>query len=160
MSDEQAATPPKKKKSRWLWIMLLLVLMLGGGGAGAWYMLYMQPAQAQGQDEAAEPTPAPALYSELRPAFVVNLAGNRFLQLEIDLMARDAAVIEAVKRHNPAIRNDLLLLLGSQKPSDLQSLEGKVTLQQQVLEAINAILDAREQGLAVEEIYFSSFVMQ
>ncbi len=159
MSDEQAPNPPKKK-SRWLWIVLLLVLMLGGGGAAAWYVLVMQPAQAQLDGEAPEPTPAPALYSELRPAFVVNLAGNRFLQLEIDLMARDAAVIEAVKRHNPAIRNDVLLLLGSQNPSELQSLDGKLTLQQSVLDAINAILAAREQGLAVEEIYFSSFVMQ
>lgn len=156
MSD-QKAPPAKKKKSRWPWFVLLL-LLLGGGGGGAWYMLYMQPAQSV--DENAEPTPAPALYTELRPAFVVNLPGNRFMQLEIDLMARDATVIEAVKRHNPAIRNDLLLLLGSQKPSDLQSLDGKLALQQAVLEAINSILKARENALAVEEIYFSSFVMQ
>lgn len=157
MSDEKAPSP-KKKKSRWPWFLLLLLLLLGGGGAGAWYMLYVQPAQAA--DQAAEPTPAPALYSELRPAFVVNLPGNRFLQLEIDLMARDGAVIEAVKRHNPAIRNDVLLLLGSQNPAELQSLDGKLALQQAVLDAINAILAAREKALAVEEIYFSSFVMQ
>ncbi len=156
MTAEAAAAPPPKKKGKLIWIVLLLIL--SGGGGGAWYYFKMLPAQAEAA--AAEPTPAPTLYFELRPAFVANLAGGRFLQVELDLMARDQAVIEAVKKHNPAIRNDLLLLLGSQKPSDIDALAGKLAVQQAAADAINAILEKRENGLQVEEVYFSSLVMQ
>ena len=75
-------------------------------------------------------------------------------------MVHDQAVIDAVIRHNPAVRNDILLLLGSQKPADIESLEGKLAVQQATADAINAILAERETDLKVEEVYFSSFVMQ
>lgn len=153
------ATPaaPKKKSKRWLWISLLL-LLLGGAAAGAWY--WQQQRQAESIQAEAEPTPPPTLYFELRPAFVANLPGGRFLQVELDLMAHEQAVIDAVEKHNPAIRNDLLLLLGNQQPAEIASLEGKLKVQQAAAEAINAILARREQGLAIQEVYFSSFVMQ
>ena len=169
MSAEAVAPTPQasadantgaKKKSKW-WLWLLLVLIAAGGGA-AWYVLVKMPAQAAMalESDDAEATPAPTLYFELRPAFVANLAGNRFLQIEIDLMSNEQAAIDAIKRHSPVIRNELLLLLGSQKPADLQTLEGKKALQQEVLESINAVLSQREGDLQIAEIYFTSFVMQ
>lgn len=149
---------PKKKKKRWVWILLFLML-LAGGGAGAWYYFQLMPAE-QEQTAEAEPTPAPTIYFELRPAFVANLPGGRYLQVELDLMAHEDAVIEAVQKHNPAIRNDILLLLGSQDPSEIATLQGKLKVQQAAADAINSILKRRETDLAIEEVYFSSFVMQ
>ena len=156
--SEQAAPEAPKKKGKLLWIILVLVLLLaGGGGAAAWFFLNGEPAEEQASDE---PLPPPTIYFELRPAFVANLIGGRFLQVELDLMVHDQAVIDAVIRHNPAVRNDILLLLGSQKPADIESLEGKLAVQQATADAINAILAERETDLKVEEVYFSSFVMQ
>lgn len=161
MSAQQAppvaapAAAPKMKK-KWPWIVLVLLLVSGSTGA-AWYVLKVIPAQDQAE---AEPPPPPTIYHELRPAFVANLPGGRFLQVELDLMAHDQAVIDAVERHNPAIRNDLLLLLGNQNPSEVASLEGKLNVQREAVQAINTILAKREQNLKVEEVYFSSFVMQ
>lgn len=157
MSD--AAAPAPKKPSKLLRI-LLPVLLLAGAGGGAYYFMFMQTAPLE---ESGEKAPPPAIYAELRPAFVVNLEGpdaSRFLQVEVDLMAREQAALDAVTTHNPAIRNNLLLIFGSQRYQDLQTRQGKETLQQRVLEEINSILTQREKGLAIEEVYFSSFVMQ
>ncbi len=157
----EAAAPPKKSKL--IWVVLFLVLLLfGGAGAAAYYFLVVQ-APDETEEVSEEEVVPPALYFELRPAFVVNLSGpdsSRFLQVEVDLMARDQAVLNAIQAHNPAIRNALLLLFGSQRAADLQTREGKEALQRNVLDSINDILASREEGLAVEEIYFSSFVMQ
>ncbi len=160
MSEEAANPTPSKKKSRAIWLVLAL-LIGGGGGGAAYYFLVMQPQQAEA--DTAEQGPAPALYLELRPAFVVNLSGQdsgRFLQAEVDLMARDQAALDAVNTHMPAVRNNLLLIFGSQRYAELQSRDGKEALQRQVLDEINAILGQREGDLQVEEVYFSSFVMQ
>lgn len=160
MSEQAAETP--KKKSKLIWILLILLLLGGAGGGAAYYFLVMNKAPAEAEESAEAPTP-PALYMELRPAFVVNLSGrdsSRFLQAEVDLMARDQAVLDAVQAHSPAIRNALLLIFGSQALADLQTREGKEALQQKVLDEINQILASRDQELMVEEVYFSSFVMQ
>lgn len=158
MSDAPAEAVKKKSK---LPLFLALILLLGAGGAGAAWYFKLLPGTAS--EEVAVDMPAPPIYMDLRPAFVVNLEGpdaNRFLQVEVDLMTRDQAVVEAIKTHMPAVRNSLLLLLGSQRYQSLQQREGKLALQQAVLDAINRILDERSPGLVVEEVYFSSFVMQ
>ncbi len=160
MSEEAATPTPEKKKSKAIWLILAL-LIVGGGGGAAYYFLVMQPQQAETAEQ--EEGPKPALYLELRPAFVVNLSGpdaGRFLQAEVDLMARDQAALDAVNTHMPAVRNNLLLIFGSQRYAELQSRDGKEALQRQVLDEINAILGQREGDLRVEEVYFSSFVMQ
>ncbi len=160
MSEEAetpTATPKKKSKAIWL---ILALLILGGCGAG-YYFLVMQAQESESAE--TEAGPPPALYLELRPAFVVNLSGQdagRFLQVEVDLMAREQAALDAVTTHMPAVRNNLLLIFGSQRYADLQSRDGKEALQRQVLDEINAILGQREGDLQVEEVYFSSFVMQ
>ncbi|MGJ8669711.1 MAG: flagellar basal body-associated FliL family protein [Oceanococcus sp.] len=158
MSAEPAPAAPKKKR-KWPMLVFLLLLMSGGGGGAGYYFLVLAP-QAAAEAAEALPTPAPTVYFELRPAFVANLVGGRFLQVELDLMARDQTVIDAVVKHNPAIRNDILLLLGNQKPSAIESLDGKLAVQKAATESINAILAKRENGVQVEEVYFSSFVMQ
>jgi flagellar FliL protein len=159
MSEAEAAMP--KKKSKLIWILPLL-LVLGGAGAAGYYFFVLKSAPAA-EDETSESASGPALYRELRPAFVVNLEGadaSRFLQLEVDLMARDQASLDAVQTHNPAIRNNLLMIFGSARYQDLQTRDGKEALQGRVLEEINMILAEREHGLKIEEVYFSSFVMQ
>lgn len=104
-----------------------------------------------------------ATYFALSPAFVVNLNDSevsRFLQVDMEVMTRDPAVVEAVKLHMPQIRNSLLMLLGQQKMHELDTREGKEALQKQVLEAIQTILTTETSKPGVEAVYFTSFVMQ
>jgi flagellar protein FliL len=107
---------------------------------------------------------APALYVKLDPPFVVNFEAKglmRFLQVQVEIMTRDPATADLLKLHDPVIRNDLLMLLGNQTHEMVSSREGKEKLRLEALKAIGQIV-SNEGGDAklVEQLYFTSFVMQ
>ena len=104
------------------------------------------------------------LYQDLEPAFVVNFQGSpeaRVLQVAISVASEDPAAIDAVKKHTPMIRNNLLMLMSAEDPAALKTAEGKDALRAKILEEINAIVkkQARKKD-AIEEIYFTAFIMQ
>ncbi|MGX2041281.1 flagellar basal body-associated FliL family protein [Methylocaldum sp. MU1018] len=106
----------------------------------------------------------PMIYYALDPAFVVNFKSNpdaRLLQVGFSVASKNQAVIDAVKKHSPMIRNNVLLLLSGQDPAALKTAEGKEALRGRLLDEINAIVSkqtGRRDG--VEEIFFTGFVMQ
>ena len=105
----------------------------------------------------------PAIYHPMTPSFVVNIGdsdASHFLQIEMQVGARNAAAVEALKLHDPQIRNALLMLLGAQTLADIGSREGKEALQQKVLAEIQRILKAETGKTGVDAVYFTSFVMQ
>ena len=107
---------------------------------------------------------APALYVKYEPPFVVNFDAKgvmRFLQVSMEVMTRDAATSEVIKLHEPKIRNNMLMLLGSQTSETIGSMEGKEGLRKQALETIAKVVEEEGgEGKKVEDIYFTSFVMQ
>lgn len=119
---------------------------------------------AEGADgEGEDGKPAAAIYVPMQPAFVVNIGNSdasNFLQVEMQLRARSDKAVEALKLHDPQIRNALLMLLGSQQLADVTTREGKEALQRKVLEEIQRILKAETGKTGVDAVYFTSFVMQ
>jgi len=113
--------------------------------------------------KAAEPK-APAIYVEFQPPFVVNFDAKgvmRFLQVSIQVMTRDHETSEMVKLHEPKIRNNMLLLLGAQTLDTISTTEAKEELRKKALETIAKIVeDEGGEGKKVEDLYFTSFVMQ
>jgi len=111
----------------------------------------------------AEPK-APAIYVEFTPPFVVNFDAKgvmRFLQVSIQVMTRDHETSEMIKLHDPKIRNNMLLLLGSQTLDTISTMEAKEELRKKALETIAKIVeDEGGEGKKVEDLYFTSFVMQ
>ena len=174
MAEEELELEEGEKKSskKMIIIITLAVLLLGGGGVGAWLMLSgdepaVEGEQAAGEEQAAteeeEPTGKEALYHQLHPAFVVNFHANptaRLMQVTMEVMAKSDKYIEAVKEHEPRIRNDLLMLLSTQDPASLRSREGKEKLQQDVLQAIQDVIREETGKPGVEQVYFTAFVMQ
>lgn len=183
-TDKQA--PPRKGslKKIILWAALGLVT-LGGIGAGALFLTgnvekltsWLSGAEAA-ESEAASPNgknakgkkagkkkepPAPAQYYAFDPPFVVNFADEthvRFLQVSMEVMTRDPQVVETVKTHTPAIRNSILLLLGSQTYADLITREGKEKIRADSLAEIQKVLKDQTGKDGVEAVYFTGFVMQ
>jgi len=85
----------------------------------------------------------------------------RFLQVSIQVMTRDHETSETIKLHEPKIRNNMLLLLGSQTQDSISTTEGKEALRKQSLETIAKVVeDEGGEGKKVEDLYFTSFVMQ
>ncbi|MEO8308286.1 MAG: flagellar basal body-associated FliL family protein [Pseudomonadota bacterium] len=156
-----AAETKPKPKGRLLIIIVAAVVLLGGA-AGAYFFL-RKPADTKAEATHAA-VKAPAIYIALEPPFVSNFdatAGTRFLQVTVQLMTRAPEMVEFLKQHDPVIRNDLLLLFGTQKVDEVSTLEGKEKLRAAALEAIRKIVVA-EGGKPeeLEAVYFTSFVMQ
>jgi flagellar FliL protein len=169
-SSSKAAAPAEKKAGKpWLLIFGIVVLLAGGGGAATWFL--SKPANAHAAEGAAADAkpaggvPAPAQYVALEPAFVVNLEGgggvSRYLQVEVQLMTRDATAAKDLETHAPAIRAGLLMLFSQQQAESLGSRAGKEKLQAVALAEVNRLLKA-ETGTpkAAEALMFTSFVMQ
>jgi len=106
----------------------------------------------------------PALYVPLDPPFVVSFEGangeTRFVQLTLQAMARNEKTIDAVKQHAPAIRNSFLFLISGYKVEELATLKGKEKLRAEMLVAANEIMEKNTGSAGIEELYFTSLVIQ
>jgi flagellar FliL protein len=161
-ADAEAA-PAKSKK--WLIIGIAAFLVVAGGGAAAWLLMGQGDTHGKKQDaaKAKEPLAAP-LYVALDPPFVVNFEGEqlvRFLQITVQVMTRDPATVEVLKANDPVVRNDLLMLFANQKYEVVAARAGKEKLRSDALTAIRHVVES-SGGKAdhVEQVYFTSFVMQ
>jgi flagellar FliL protein len=154
---------PKAKAPVLAMIIAVVFSAAASGGAAFWFSSHGAANAGHAAEAKKEEAKAPAQYLALEPVFTVNLEdedASRFLQVEIQVMARDAATLEAIKLHQPRIRNALLLLLGQQKTQQIADRAGKEKLQAQVLAEIQKILKAETGKPGVEAVYFTSFVTQ
>lgn len=154
-----AASDKKRKLPLWV-ILAIATVVIGAGVGGALALHLFGSSSAHGKPQAPS---GPPIYLPLKP-FVVNFqAGQvvRYLQVSIQVMSRDPKTIGLLKQNDPMIRNDLLLLLGSQQYRALDTEAGKEQLRAQVLGVIRkvAVENGGKAGL-VEAVYFTSFVMQ
>jgi flagellar FliL protein len=159
--DAEAA--PKSKK--WLIIGVIGFLVLAGGGVGAW-LAFGGHNDTHGKKVAEKPKEpqGPPLYVALDPPFVVNFEGDqvvRFLQITVQVMTRDPAAVEILKANDPVVRNDLLLLFGNQKYEVVAQRAGKEKLRSDALATVRHVVQsAGGQPDRIEQVYFTSFVMQ
>lgn len=158
-------------------IVIAVTLILVGGGTGAYFMGMLPfggeaeaASSGHGEEEVeldshGNPIPAggEAQYLPINPPFVVNfthLGTLRFLQISLEVMYEDEAVLEKVEESMPAVRNELILLLSDQKFEKLSSLEGKEELRSEMLAAINnRVLDEAHADVH-GEVFITNFVMQ
>jgi flagellar FliL protein len=162
---------PAKKGGKLLWIVIGVVV-LGGGGAAAFLLSSHKAAAKPAADAAADASGAappavphaPPIYYKFDPAFVVNFGseGNtRYLQITVETMSRDPAIIEEIKTNEPAIRNDLVLLFSAQQYDALVTQDGKDHLRQATLDTIRKTVAAEgAKSELIEGVYFTSFVIQ
>lgn len=112
---------------------------------------------------AKDDKPKSSFYAPLDPAFVVNFEDGgrmRYLQLTIEVLTTDEAVKEDIKKHMPLIRNNLVMLLSGQTPAGLAGREGKERLRHEALAEVRRIMEQQTGKPVVEDLYFTSFVMQ
>ncbi len=162
-ADAKAAKPAKSGKAFLLIAVIAVVAVAAAGGAGWYFAQKKTPGHAAAEPAAAK-IPAPAQYFPLDPAFVVNLnnasSGAQFLQVEIQLMTRDPAALEILKQQAPGIRAKLLMQLSQVNADSLTTLEGKEALRKQALASVKTMMTAETGRPIVEDLVFTSFVMQ
>ncbi len=102
-------------------------------------------------------------YIPMDPAFVVNFppdSGTRFLQIALEIGAKDKDIVKIIENNRPAIRHNLVFLFSDQKPLPLKTREGKDKLREQALGEIQQVINEEGGKGNVEMVYFTSFVMQ
>jgi flagellar FliL protein len=171
---EGAAEAPAPKKKGALLMILVAVVALAIGGGAAFFLVggksdQTEAAEKDGKEgekgkKAEAEHKEPAQYVKLDPPFVVNFEAKglmRFLQVTVEVMTRDPETVELIKKNDPMIRNDLIMLFGNQKYETISTREGKEQLRGDALKVVQKVI-GEEGGKAekVEQLFFTSFVMQ
>ncbi|WP_340122221.1 flagellar basal body-associated FliL family protein [Methylobacter svalbardensis] len=86
-------------------------------------------------------------YLEMAPKFIVNLAEpKKFLVINVQLLVEGAGAIEAVKKHMPALRHELIMLYSGRLSDELQTMEQREALRQETTAVIRQTLEKMEGG--------------
>ncbi len=151
MPDAQQGAAPlsaAKKKKKWPAVVLVLVLAATG------ILVWMGPGSST---RAAESAAGPTLVLE---TFVVNLDGSgqrAYLRVGITLgLAHPLRRNQAEAVPTALVRDTILSVLAATQAEDLLKLEGKRQLKNGLLKA----LQERVPQLAVEDVYFTEFLIQ
>lgn len=183
---EAVAAPAKKGGA--LKLILAVVIAAGTAGGGAVFYMSKKAAakpateqsEAEGEEHAAaDEHEAPKAdehgeshgdakgaasgdFAPLAPQFVVNLNDEeamRFLQVEVQVIAKKTAAMDAVRLNDPLVRNRLMLLFSSQTYHALLTREGKEKLQADAAAEINKVLDEQKKP-HINGVVFTNLVMQ
>jgi flagellar FliL protein len=177
MPDAAATTEKPKKKGKGLGAVVLpLLAFLAGtaaGGAGAVIaalqfggQLHLPGTPAAGHGPAApaaEPVPAgPLEYVEIDNAFTSNLADSgRYLQVKLSLSTFGGPdAVAVIEKHRPAIISAVLAALGEARETDLANADAKDVLRERLKAVINKALKSKGEPGSVEEVFFTSLVVQ
>ena len=144
-------------------VMMVLLLGLGGGLFMMWNQLSALNAQtmANAVDEGGAngdmDHPVGPIFS--LDTFIVNLAdkdGNRYLRVTMDLELGSPDMESEVTQRLPQVRNSILMILPSKRFADINTMQGKTSLRDEMMETINAYLLTGK----ITNIYFKEFVVQ
>jgi flagellar basal body-associated protein FliL len=182
-AEKEAEKPKPEKKGGGIVGMVvnglgIFVLSLGAVVAGGFVNAKLHPAQEFALDKDGKLTlkveapeekkegggeHKPAVYFAFDPPLIVNFDDTqavRFLQLQIEVLLRDEHESELVKLHSPVIRNNLLMLMNGRDYKSLMSREGKEALRKECLVEVQRILKKETGKPVVEDLFFTSFVVQ
>lgn len=182
MADAPDAAAPAAKKSGGMMGTLIngigiFVLTLGAVVAGGFVNDKLHPSpdykldtasgritaiKASGSSHGGEEGGKAENFYAIDPPLVVNFedgAAVRFLQITMEVMAKDPKAIESVQKNVPLVRNNLLLLMSNRDYQALMSREGKEKLRQEALAEVRAI-QKKEDAPPIDDLLFTQFVVQ
>lgn len=165
--DETAkAAKPKRKGGgigKVLLIMLAFVAGAGAGGFGVVMAVSQLGLGGGGGGHAAAPVAVmPVQYVEIDNPFTSNLVDTgRYLQLRISVSTKGGEpVVAAIAQHKPAIISTVLSVLGELSEIDVADRPAKDKLRARLKTAINEVLAAKGVPGGVDEVFFTSLVVQ
>lgn len=103
-------------------------------------------------------------YVSLGEPLVLNLTteGTRlsFVQLKADVLIKDEGDTDLVKLHIPALRHQLILMLSEQNAADMKTVAKREQLRQKISEKMRSVFKELTGKDDIEEVLFSSFLVQ
>jgi len=171
MAENEQPEGEEKKSSKKIIIIVAIVLLLVGGGAGYYFMMGSD-SEADGEqveeveEELSEEEAEAAneeIYYDMEQSLIVNFpkgSGANLIQVSVSLLAKGAETVEAIKKHEPMIRNNLLMAISAKGPKNLKTREGKEELRAAMLDEVGKVMEKMTKKNKVESIFFTAFVMQ
>ena len=156
VKDSDKEQVPIKKSKLKLIIIAIVILFIGVGGIFGYSKFNKGKEKKVETDKADKASIVLPLNS-----FVVNLmdkrgVGKRYLKITMELEVNKEEDKLLVENHNAQLRDTVLLLLSSQSLNEINTMEGKLELKQNLLSRMSQILG---DGV-VRRIYFTEFVVQ
>jgi flagellar protein FliL len=147
------------KKSKGLGAMGMALVFLFGGAAGVGGATYLAGQTPQAED--AAPETLDESFQDGRVSlgqFDINVHGTnggRVLRMEISIEVTPSRKI-AVEGQTPRLRDGVITLAGDYSYAELEGLDGKNNLRDELIGRLNALLSTP----AVQELHFTQFVVQ
>jgi flagellar protein FliL len=170
MADDKKQVGQDEKKRDWGKIMLpvftaLNMLVVGAGGFLAYKgtIGYKSPTLREPAaleelktERVAAGVSEAVLYT--MPAFTVNLDGTprRMIRVEMAFEMLDRDGFEEIVRNSPAARDMIVRILNRKTFDDVETIQGKLFLKDEIAVALNQSLKAA----VVKDIYFNEFLVQ
>lgn len=113
-------------------------------------------------DKSPDPTKYKATYYSFETPFTANLRdSSSFVQIGLGASTfYDAKVIDNIKNNDLPIRSAVLMAISQQDSFSISTPEGKLKLQKDLKDAINGVLRQREGFGGIDNVYFTSLVIQ
>jgi len=101
-------------------------------------------------------------YHQLKKDFLSNLmSSKKVMSIQISIMTRyDDRVFENVDKHEAALRSVVLDVLRQTTDADLVKPEFRKDLAIKIRDSMNSLLEKLEDFGGIEEVFFTSFVVQ
>lgn len=169
MAENELENGEEKNSSKKIIIIVAVVLLLAGGGAGYYFMAGDQSTDENGEqieeveDVVEEEGADIELYYDLNKALVVNFpkgSGASLIQVSLSLLVKGEETVEALKKHEPMIRNNLLMVISAKGAKNLMKREGKEELRSDMLKEVGKVMEKMTGKNKVTNIFFTTFVMQ
>jgi flagellar protein FliL len=175
-----AETPPKEEKKsskKLILIIAIVVLLLGAAGGGYFFFMHKsadpEHGEKAGEEKKAEEehkedaehkeVAEPEVYYELPSPLLVNFppgASAKVIKISLTVLLTGEASVAAMKKHEPMIRNNLLMTISSIGAEKAKTAEGKLELRALMLSEIGKVLEKMAGKNTAKDVYFTDFVMQ
>lgn len=145
--------------------VVLAILGVGGYFAVPAIMnMISPPVETDGEAVDEKKISKPALFASLHPPLVVNFKDSygesHFMQVTLEVMARNQGIIDAVKDNTAMIRNGLILMYGSVDYDEVTERAGKEKMLADALTEIQGIIKRETGETGIEAVYFTSLIIQ
>jgi len=164
MAELEQESGDAKKSPKKLIMMIVAALILVAAGGGVTFLLMKEDSSKGEKAENVEAAVhAEKLYFDISKPIVVDFPKGAAVQhgrITVSMLVEGAETIAVLKKNEPMIRNNLLMLIGAQAPESLNTREGKELLGKAMLDDVSAVLVKMAGKGKVDEIFFTSFVMQ
>ena len=101
-------------------------------------------------------------YFQMEREFLVNITGSkRVMSIQVAVMTRyDQRVVDNIKKHEFALRSAMMDVMRQSQESDVNKPEFRVELAKKLRDAMNSLLEKYEEFGGVEDVFFTSFIIQ